>query len=123
MSKSAKGTIKNPAKKVKAKAGLNRSILDQGWSKFVNQLEYKSKWYGSDVVSVDPRYTSQRCSVCGHTHEDNRKTQADFDCLECGFSINADVNAARNILATGLGRDGLWIESHKRSEAETKKVA
>ena len=108
----------------KAKSGLNRSILDQGWSKFVNQLEYKSKWYGSDVVAVDPRYTSQRCSICGYTHKDNRKTQAEFVCLACNFSINVQiVMQQENILAAGLGRDGLWIEPQKRSEAETWKVA
>ena len=102
MSKSAKGTIEDTGRNVKAKSGLNRSILDQGWFEFRRQLEYKQAWTGGIVIAVPPQNTSRTCSVCGHTHSDNRKTQAKFKCTNCGFEINADVNAARNILAAGL---------------------
>jgi putative transposase len=53
------------------------------------------------VVAVPPRYTSQRCSCCGHVDAANRKTQDRFACTVCGYESNADLNAARNILAAG----------------------
>ena len=101
MSKSAKGTIENKGKNVKAKSGLNKSILDQGWSMLVKILEYKQQWRGGLLVKIDPRYTSQTCSSCGHVAKENRQTQSKFECVECGFSENADINASRNILAVG----------------------
>ena len=88
---------------VKAKSGLNKSILDQGWYEFRRQLEYKQHWLGGDVVAVKPQYTSQTCSSCGHICKDNRKSQADFKCVACGHAENADINAAKNILASGHG--------------------
>ena len=102
MSRSAKGTIKNPGKNVKAKAGLNKSILDQGWGMFRNMLEYKLNYSGGKLILVDPKYTSQTCSNCGHVSKDNRKTQSNFQCTVCGHGLNADTNAAKNILAVGL---------------------
>ena len=84
-----------------AKSGLNKSILDQGWSMLVNMLEYKQQWRGGLLVKIDPRYTSQTCSSCGHVAKENRPTQAKFECVSCGFSENADINASRNILAVG----------------------
>lgn len=101
MSKSAKGDIENPNKCVKAKSGLNRSILDQGWHTFRTLLQYKLNELGGELVLVDAKYTSQRCSCCGHTSSDNRTTQARFCCTHCGHTENADHNAARNILAAG----------------------
>jgi len=58
MSKSAKGTIEAPKKQVKAKSGLNKSILDQGWSTFCTMLEYKLALRGGSLIKVDPQYTS-----------------------------------------------------------------
>ena len=101
MSKSAKGSIEKKGKNVKAKSGLNKSILDQGWGKFVDMLVYKQLWRGGLLVKVDPRYTSQTCSSCGHVAKENRQTQSRFECVECGFSENADINASRNILSAG----------------------
>lgn len=60
-------------------------------------IEYKAKIAGVPVYFVDPAYTSQMCSVCGHTSRENRKTQADFVCCNCGHSENADYNASKNI--------------------------
>lgn len=101
MSKSAKGSIEKKGKNVKAKSGLNKSILDQGWSMLVNMLVYKQQWRGGLLVKVDPKYTSQTCSSCGHVAKENRLTQANFSCVECSFGENADINASRNILAVG----------------------
>ena len=101
MSKSAKGSIEEKGKNVQAKSGLNKSILDQGWSMLVGMLDYKQQWRGGLLVKVDPKYTSQTCSSCGHVAKENRLTQANFNCVSCGFSENADINASRNILAVG----------------------
>ncbi|VAW49105.1 Mobile element protein [hydrothermal vent metagenome] len=101
MSKSAKGDLENPGRNVKAKSGLNRVILEQAWSEFVRQLEYKSQWQGNEVHKVNPKYTSQKCSCCGYTDKANRKTQEFFNCLVCNHEENADINASKNILAAG----------------------
>ena len=101
MSKSAKGTAEQHGRNVKAKSGLNRSILDQGWYEMRRQLEYKQLWRGGQVLTIPPAYTSQRCACCGHTAKENRLSQSRFECLECGYTENADINGARNILAAG----------------------
>lgn len=101
MSKSAAGTVSQPGRNVRAKSGLNRSILDQGWYEMRRQLEYKQLWRGGQVLAVPPAYTSQRCVCCGHTAKENRPSQSKFECQACGYTANADVNGARNILAAG----------------------
>ena len=101
MSKSSKGTSKKHGKNVKAKSGLNKSILDQGWFEFRRQLEYKQSWRGGYVIAIPPQHTSQRCSCCGNVSKGNRTSQSRFECLDCGHTENADINAARNILAAG----------------------
>ena len=101
MSKSAKGTVEAPGTNVAQKSGLNRSILDQAWGEFRRQLEYKSAWRGGFVIAVPPHHTSQTCPCCGHTDKENRPTQAKFECVKCGYTENADVVGALNILARG----------------------
>ncbi|EHR9279250.1 transposase [Salmonella enterica] len=101
MSKSAAGTVSQPGRNVRAKSGLNRSILDQGWYEMRRQLEYKQLWRGGQVLAVPPAYTSQRCACCGHTAKENRLSQSKFRCQVCRYTANADVNGARNILAAG----------------------
>jgi putative transposase len=101
MSASAKGTIDSPGRKVAQKSGLNREILDAGWGEFRRQLEYKLQWANGTTLAIDPKNTSRKCSVCGHTAKENRKTQADFVCVLCGHTDDADVNAAKNILRAG----------------------
>lgn len=101
MSKSAAGSSEAPGKNVRAKSGLNKSILDQGWAEFRRQLEYKQAWRGGDVLAVPPRNTSRTCPCCGHVSAENRQTQAKFACVDCGFEENADLVGAINILAAG----------------------
>ena len=101
MSGSASGTLENKGRNVKAKSGLNKSILDQGWSMMIDMLEYKQQWQGGLLIKVNPRYTSQTCSQCQHITKENRQTQAKFECVKCGHKANADVNAAKNILSAG----------------------
>lgn len=98
MSRSAKGSIDNPNMRSSAKSGLNRSILQQSWGTFFELLEYKLERNGGKLVRVDPRYTSQACSCCGHISKENRLTQSKFVCQACGNTLNADYNASVNIL-------------------------
>lgn len=82
-------------------AGMSRSnlakhILDCGWGKFKELLSYKS-----NVVSVNPKYTSQTCSDCGHKDSRNR-IKSEFLCKNCGSIFNADHNASLNILSKGI---------------------
>jgi len=107
MSKSAKGTAESPGKNVKAKSGLNRSILDQGWGMFREMLAYKLTWRGGKLVAVPPQYTSQRCPNCGHVAKENRKSQSEFCCVECGHSAHADHVGAINVLRAGQALCGV----------------
>ena len=108
MTRSAKGTIRQPGRNVRAKAGLNRGILRSGWGLLVRRLEDKAP---GRVEKVNPAYTSQRCSACGHIAAGSRESQALYRCVACNFACNADVNAARNIAAghavTARGRSPL----------------
>jgi len=77
------------------------------------------------VVAVNPAHTSKRCAACGHTCAENRENQAVFDCQACGHKANADVNAAKNILAAGLAvaARGGTPRSKGPGEARTQPVA
>ena len=101
MSASAKGTADNPGKNVRAKAGLNKAVLDQGWSELLRQLDYKLSRRGGELVRVSPRDTSRACSRCGNVSENNRKSQSRFECTACGLVMHADENAAINIATLG----------------------
>ena len=101
MSKSAKGDVEQHGKNVKQKSGLNRMILDQSWFEFRRQLDYKLLWNGGHLVAVPPQNTSRTCPCCGYTAKENRQTQAVFECVECGYTGNADVVGAINILRRG----------------------
>ena len=98
MSKKAKGSIENPNMRASAKSGLNRSILQQSWGKFFEMLEYKLKRNGGELVKVNPKFTSQECSDCGHISKENRLSQAEFKCTRCSMTKNADYNASLVIL-------------------------
>lgn len=87
MSKSAKGTVDNPGTKVKAKSGLNKALLEEGF-----------------LIKVAPKNTSGRCPKCSYIDKDNRMTQANFVCEKCGYSDNADVVGAMNVLRAGLAK-------------------
>ncbi len=85
----------------RGKHGLNREILARSWGEMRRQLAYKTEWYGSELVEVDPRYTSQTCAECSHIAAESRN-RLTFCCVGCGHEDHADHNAARNILARGL---------------------
>jgi putative transposase len=120
MSKSAKGTAEEPGKKVKAKSGLNKAILDQAWFEFRRQLAYKLVWHGSMLFVVPAHNTSRTCPECGHVDAGNRQTQAVFRCVACGHQAHADVVGAINILARGH-RAAACGEDVSRAKPETKR--
>ncbi|MCX5394482.1 transposase [Streptomyces sp. NBC_00094] len=100
MVKSAKGTIEEPGRNVAQKSGLNRSIHAEAWGRTVTMLTYKTARHGGTLVKVPVPGTSRRCSACGFTVPGSRESQAVFVCKnpDCGWSGNADHNAARNVL-------------------------
>ena len=87
---------------------LAKSIADASWSEFVRQLEYKSLWYGRELVGIDRWYpSSKRCSDCGHTAKSMPLKVREWTCPECGTIHDRDINAARNVLAAGLAVSAL----------------
>ena len=101
---SARGTVETPGVNVRAKSGLNRELLLRALGEAGRMPEYRLRLRGGLLIKVPPQYTSQKCSVCGHVSENNRKSQALFVCERCGHSANADLNAAENIRRAGTAR-------------------
>ena len=89
-----------PSRMVHFNRGLSRSILGARWSKMQGMLEYKLEERSGRLILVDPAYTSQTCSECGHIDRKNRGGKK-FECTNCGHQDDADINAAKNILALG----------------------
>lgn len=79
----------------RAKAGLNKSILNVAWGQLLTFTEYKLKERDKLLVRIDPRYSSQECSTCGHIDKNSRLSQDAFHCTQCGHTNNADYNAAQ----------------------------
>ena len=124
MTRSARGTIEHPGKNVRQKAGLNREIMRSGWGRLVRRLEDKAP---GRIEKINPAFTSQRCSACGHVAAESRKSQALFACVACNFTCNADVNAARNIAAghavTARGGDGVARPANREPQHDGLLVA
>lgn len=80
------------------------SVFLKNWTYADLQIKimYKAAEHGIEVRKIQPKYTSQRCSECGHIDHDNRPTQEKFSCVMCGFTTNADFNAARNIATPNI---------------------
>ena len=108
MTQSARGTVERPGQNVAIKSRLNRIIAEQSWGLIVSQLAYKSQWYGKEFIKVDPRHTSQMCSSCGDVASDSRQEKT-YICRSCGLRMDADSNAAINILKRGLSTMGVGI--------------
>lgn len=85
----------------KLNSTLSRRMLDNGFRTFRNMLDYKFKEQGKHFLAVPPQYTSQKCNSCGCVDSKSRASQSEFVCTSCGHISNADINAAKNILASG----------------------
>ena len=101
MTASAKGTVEEPGRGVKQKSGLNKAMLRFSPHQLVSSLEWALLKHGGYVTKVNPAYTSQTCPSCGHCEKENRPTQAEFKCRQCGYANNADVVGAINVLNRG----------------------
>jgi putative transposase len=110
MSRSAKGTVESPGHNIAAKSSLNDAIMDSSWAKLIAMITYKAEDAGRKLVAVNPRYTSQRCSACGHIAAESRDREK-FACVSCGHSEHADINAARNVLRAGWPKAGTRFTS------------
>lgn len=102
-----KNMTKRPHKNIKQKRGLNKSILDASFYQLRNMIEYKAKHNGKLFIAVAPEYTSKTCSNCGAIKEDLSLSDRVYKCDSCGFTLDRDINAFRNILIKGLQSFGL----------------
>jgi putative transposase len=85
------------------KRAMNRAILRNGWSSFVDKITYKAQWYGRTLVQVDRFYPSSRlCNNCGHKYDGLLLLEREWVCESCGVLHDRDVNAALNILGEAL---------------------
>ena len=110
MTASAKGTLEEPGTNVKAKSGLNKSILRQGWYSFRRMMNYKLDWNGGKLILINPRNTSRECPECGCVDGANRKSQSEFVCIGCRYQANADLVASNNVLRAGLAQIACCFE-------------
>jgi len=101
--------------RVKARKKERRRIHAWSFARLKSFVEYKAELKGCFVEYVDPRYTSQKCSRCGHTEKANRKTQSWFVCKDCGFQHNADLNASKNIRSNYLASKGTSVAGGPQS--------
>jgi len=79
---------------------LARAIANQSWREIRRQLEYKCAWYGKQLVTVNPRKTSQICSNCGYDDGKHTLDIRQWTCPNCGIHHDRDINAAKNILSS-----------------------
>ncbi|MEZ4630394.1 MAG: transposase [Deinococcales bacterium] len=90
--------LKGIRKGAKAKGKSFRKSV-HGWSFYQLRefIHYRCERYGVVLALVEAKYTSQTCSCCGHRAKESRKSQARFECVQCGYRQHADINAAINI--------------------------
>lgn len=119
MTASASGTIEEPGRNVRQKAGLNRSILEGSFGLIRLRLGQKLAALGGILLVVPAAHSSQRCSSCGHIAAGNRASRDWFSCMSCGYAACADANAAENIRQRALG---LWGDSSSIKVAASLKM-
>ncbi|WP_411376630.1 RNA-guided endonuclease InsQ/TnpB family protein [Desulfurobacterium thermolithotrophum] len=104
--------LKGIRKRIKVSKQNRRWIHSWNFAQLQQFIEYKAQAKGIRVVYVDARYTSQKCSRCGYISRSNRIDQSHFVCKHCGYSLNADLNASRNIIKN-------YLTSLQRGEVRT----
>ena len=77
---------------------LNRMISDISWGSLITKIKYKAEQMNVIIREINPAFSSQRCNQCGNISKSNRKSQSDFQCVNCNHTSNADLNASKNIL-------------------------
>lgn len=111
--------VVNMTARGRGKHGLNRSILNQGWSSFATLLSYKLEERGGALVTVPAAYSSQTCSACGTVDSRSRESQARFVCRHCGFEGHADTNAAIVLLRRNTASQRVEGSHWRPDEART----
>ena len=124
MTASARGTVQEPGRNVRAKSGLNRAILQEAWGETLQILEYKAERAGIPSVRVNAQATSITCSWCGHRDPESRSSQRSFKCTSCDYQANADFNASLNIADRGMlyfqKRKGLSIDNLRQARRDLR---
>ena len=103
-------------------SGISKdNVFLKNWSYYDLQqkITYKAEEVGIEVRLINPKYTSQRCSKCGYIHKDNRPKQKTFKCQNCGFKVNADYNAAKNIATPDIEK---IIEEQLKKQQELQVI-
>ena len=121
MTRNARGTNEAPGAKIKAKTGLNRSLLGIAPAEQTTILLRSGERVGTRIELVPAAGTSQTCNACSCRHAKNRENQARFRCTSCGHTDNADANAARNVRDRGVATirarmDASWTAGRQPSE-------
>ena len=88
-------------KKMVEKSPFSKSITDASWNQFLQYLTYKAAEAGRKLGLVNPAYTTQDCSRCGH-REEKKLSERMHRCVQCGYTTTRDNNSAEKILALGL---------------------
>ena len=113
-----KGMLKNHS--------LARSISDMGWGELVRYLEYKSNLYGSKIIKADRFYASSKtCSCCGNVKKDLKLSDRMYRCDVCGFNMDRDLNASRNLkqnFKDTLGYRGINVCGDRKSQGPSDPV-
>lgn len=110
-------------KRVKAKKRQRRRLHSWSFAQLKAFTLYKAEAKGCRVEFIDPRHTSQTCSKCGYQHRGNRRSQSLFHCRSCGFCLNADYNASRNIRDKFLTSLGTSLTGRPSSTGPTSRKA
>lgn len=119
MTRSSRGTVAAPGKRVRQKAGLNRSVSDAALGEFRRQVTYKTFWYGSKLAVLDRWFPSSKtCSMCGWRNPNLTLKNRVFHCDNCETAMDRDLNAARNI-----ARHAVPIDQHVACDTRETKNA
>ena len=108
-------------RQVRARPGLNRSVLEETWGVVRQQLRYQAERAGREFVEVHPAFTSQDCHACGERKDPGGRRVC--GCPSCGLSLDRDLNAAINMggagnlaLAPGTCRDGESVGAERHAQ-------
>jgi IS605 OrfB family transposase len=111
--------LKDIGRRIRVRKSQRYGLKSWAFLQLGQFIAYKAQGAGVPVLFIDPAYTSQRCSQCGHTERANRKSRSEFSCKKCGHTSHADTNGSQNIRLKGLEvlRTGAFIRPH--AEATT----
>ena len=92
--------------RTKGRRKQRRAMSNWSFAQLQGFLAYKAAYRSINIAFVNARYSSQACSCCGYIDKRNRVCQSEFSCKHCGFKLNADLNAARNLASRAMSATG-----------------